>query len=170
VSLMYVVRHAASILALPTTVTVLVPLWIARGNVVEWATPAGVFATLAIGAGALCVAAGMGLFAWTLRLFFTKGRGTLAPWDPPTRLVVLGPYRYVRNPMITGVLLVLAGEALILRSAPHAWWAAIFCAMNLVYIPLAEEPGLERRFGEDYTLYRRNVPRLLPRLTPWTEE
>jgi protein-S-isoprenylcysteine O-methyltransferase Ste14 len=94
----------------------------------------------------------------------------LAPWDPPRRLVVRGPYRYVRNPMISGVVLVLFGEALVLLSRPHLWWALVFLGINAVYIPLVEEPMLADRFGGDYQEYRRNVPRLLPRLRPWTPE
>lgn len=78
-----------------------------------------------------------------------------------------GPYRYVRNPMISGVLLVLFGEALILLSRAHLMWALTFLAINAVYIPLLEEPLLASRFGSAYDEYRRNVPRLFPRLRPW---
>jgi protein-S-isoprenylcysteine O-methyltransferase Ste14 len=83
--------------------------------------------------------------------------------------VVRGPYRHVRNPMISGVLLVLLGEALVLRSRLHLTWACTFFAINAVYIPLLEEPDLEARFGESYREYRRHVPRLVPRLTPWNQ-
>jgi protein-S-isoprenylcysteine O-methyltransferase Ste14 len=54
-----------------------------------------------------------------------------------------------------------------LGSVPHLWWAAIFFAINAVYIPLLEEPMLAARFPESYDEYKRNVPRLLPRLRPW---
>ena len=56
---------------------------------------------------------------------------------------------------------------MILRSWPHAEWAGGFLLLNLVYIPLVEEPMLSARFGESYAAYRRNVPRFLPRLRPW---
>jgi len=69
--------------------------------------------------------------------------------------------------MISGVVLVLFGEALVLRSMPHAGWAAAFLVANLVYIPLLEEPVLEDRFGEPYREYCRNFPRFFPRLRPW---
>jgi protein-S-isoprenylcysteine O-methyltransferase Ste14 len=69
--------------------------------------------------------------------------------------------------MISGVLLVLVAEALLLRSRSHFVWASAFFAINAVYIPLLEEPDLEQRFGESYREYRRHVPRLLPRLRPW---
>ena len=78
-----------------------------------------------------------------------------------------GPYRFVRNPMISGVIFVLFGEALVLRSPAHGAWALAFLAANLVYIPLVEEPQLEQRFGEAYREYRRHVRRFLPRLRPW---
>ena len=68
--------------------------------------------------------AGFALWVWTVRLFARIGRGTLAPWDPTERLVVEGPYAHVRNPMITGVLAVLLGEALIFGSTAIAIWAA----------------------------------------------
>ena len=82
-------------------------------------------------------------------------------------LVVRGPYRYVRNPMISGVAFVLFGEAMMLRSVPHVGWALAFLVINLVFIPLFEEPGLEARFGEPYREYVRKVPRILPRLRTW---
>jgi len=81
---------------------------------------------------------------------------------------VRGPYRYVRNPMISGVVMFLLGEAAVLLSLPHAVWAAAFLALDCVYIPLLEEPQLARRFGESYREYARNVPRVRPRLRPWS--
>ena len=66
-------------------------------------------------AGALLAAAGLTMLAWTVTLFIRIGRGTLAPWDPTRKLVVRGPYAHVRNPMITGVLAILIGEALTVR-------------------------------------------------------
>jgi protein-S-isoprenylcysteine O-methyltransferase Ste14 len=160
-------RHLFAIAALPFAVTVLVPLWIARrfGGAVDLvADPLRVALQLAGGA---CLAIGLALFVASLRRFATEGQGTLAPWDPLRELVVRGPYRFVRNPMISGVVFVLFGEALVLASLPHAAWAAAFLALNLVYIPLVEEPGLERRFGASYREYRAHVRRILPRLRPW---
>ena len=81
--------------------------------------------------------------------------------------MVLGPYRHVRNPMISGVVFVLAGEAVLLGSPPLALWFAAVVVTNAVYLPLVEEPGLRCRFGEDYELYVANVPRWFPRLRPW---
>jgi len=118
--------------------------------------------------GVVVLALGFLLFVSSLRRFVTEGEGTLAPWDPPRRLVVRGPYRFVRNPMISGVILVLAGEAMVLASRPHGLWALTFFAINAIYIPLFEEPFLRQRFGDDYEEYCRHVPRMLPRATPWT--
>ena len=118
-------------------------------------------------AGLALIAAGLAMWAWTVRLFARVGRGTLAPWDPTRKLVVEGPYRHVRNPMISAVLGVLLGEAALLGSVGIAVWAAAFAAVNTVWFVLGEEPGLERRFGAEYRAYKRGVPRWLPRRTPW---
>jgi protein-S-isoprenylcysteine O-methyltransferase Ste14 len=120
-------------------------------------------AALPLLAGVALIGAGLLLFVRTVRLFATEGDGTLAPWDPPNKLVVRGPYRHMRHPMITGVLTVLLGEAALLGSWPILIWAAIFLAVNAVYLPLVEEPRLVRRFGEDYEAYMHEVPRWLPR-------
>jgi len=103
----------------------------------------------------------------TIRLFVTVGQGTLAPWNPTQRLVIRGVYRHVRSPMIAGVFFVLLGEAVLAVSLALLGWFVAFVVLNAVYIPLAEEPGLMKRFGEDYPAYKQNVPRWVPRLTPW---
>ena len=117
--------------------------------------------------GGALVCLGLTLMVATIRLFVTVGQGTLAPWNPPQRLVVQGVYRHVRNPMIAGVLFVLLGEAMLAASLPLFFWFVLFVIGNAVYIPLAEEPGLLERFGDSYLAYRRNVPRWIPRPTPW---
>lgn len=113
---------------------------------------------------------GLILLVATIRLFSQRGEGTLAPWDPPRHLVVQGVYRYVRNPMHTGVFFVLFGEGFLLRSVPVLVYAAAGVMLHLFYIPFSEERGLEKRFGEPYRVYKRNVPRWIPRLTPWQPE
>ena len=102
-----------------------------------------------------------------MSLFARVGQGTLAPWDPTRRLVAVGPYRHVRNPMISGVAGMLLGEALAFGSWVVAGWALAFVLVNHIYFVVSEEPGLARRFGESYATYRANVPRWLPRWTPW---
>lgn len=163
-------RHLIAIAVLPFTVAVLVPLWLARRTGATLAVGANVPRVALQGLGVVLLGIGLTLFVASLRRFVTEGEGTLAPWDPPRRLVVHGPYRYVRNPMISGVVLVLFGEALTLLSRPHLLWALTFLGMNAVVIPLVEEPGLVHRFGPAYREYCRHVPRLLPRLRPWDPE
>jgi protein-S-isoprenylcysteine O-methyltransferase Ste14 len=168
--MLWILRHVLAIAVLPFSVTVLIPLWLARRNatsLVIGASPSELGAQVA---GLALLTVGGLLFIASLHRFVTEGRGTLAPWDPPRRLAVRGPYRYVRNPMISGIVLVLFGEALVLLSRPHLVWALVFLGLNAVYIPLIEEPMLAERFGRDYEEYRRNVPRLVPRLRPWTPE
>ena len=162
-------RHLLAILLLPFVMVVLVPRWLTAGwTRVEPGWESGtVGAWLGRSAGAALFLAGFALFAWCVSLFARVGRGTLAPWDPTQRLVVMGPYRYVRNPMISGVLGMIAGEALFAGSRPVAWWAATFFVFNHVYFMASEEPGLEARFGQDYRDYKAAVPRWVPRLTPW---
>lgn len=162
-------RHLLAIAALPAMVTIVIPLWLARRNGTALALPTTGVQVVVQSVGAYLVVVGVFLFAWSLRRFAGDGDGTLAPWDPPRRLVVHGPYRYVRNPMISGVVFILFGEGLILRSPPHLTWAMIFLVSNAIYIPLFEEPGLRTRFGESYREYCRHVPRLIPRLHAWIQ-
>jgi protein-S-isoprenylcysteine O-methyltransferase Ste14 len=161
-------RHLVAILVLPFSAAVLIPAWLMRRNGISLTLASNLpdIGVQVIGLAVLSI--GALLFVASLRRFAAEGRGTLAPWDPPARLVVRGPYRYVRNPMISGVVLVLFGEALVLLSRPHLLWALTFLGINAVYIPLLEEPLLARRFGADYQEYCRHVPRLLPRPRPWT--
>jgi protein-S-isoprenylcysteine O-methyltransferase Ste14 len=152
---MRVLRHLAAIAILPGTVAVLIPALLLD----DAELAPGPLAVV----GAALMAAGLGMIAWTVALFAGVGQGTLAPWDPTSRLVVRGPYRYVRNPMISGVLALLLGEAALFGSpAVLAWWATVF-AINAVYFVAVEEPGLRDRFGADYEAYAARVPRWLPR-------
>jgi protein-S-isoprenylcysteine O-methyltransferase Ste14 len=162
------IRHLIAIAALPFTVTVLIPMWISARTGVQLAVGATAVNAAIQAAGIAALVPGLLLFAVSLHYFATQGRGTLAPWDPPRHLVVEGPYRYVRNPMISSVLFILFGESLILLSGPHAQWALLFLCINLVYIPLVEEPMLQSRFGDAYGEYRRHVRMFLPRVRPWT--
>jgi protein-S-isoprenylcysteine O-methyltransferase Ste14 len=150
---------------LPLTATVLVP-WalLARGD------PGSAWRSVSPasrGVGALLAAGGLGMLVWTVSLFARVGRGTLAPWDPTRHLIVAGPYARVRNPMITGVLCILVGEALVFGDSRLWSWAGLFFVINHVWFVLVEEPGLRRRFGDAYDEYRREVPRWIPRATPW---
>ncbi|HEX6371031.1 MAG TPA: isoprenylcysteine carboxylmethyltransferase family protein [Longimicrobium sp.] len=166
-----IIRHLIAILLLPFMVVVMVPRWLLGTDAAAmgWGGAPAVDG-LSRAAGAVVFAAGFALFAWCVLLFARVGQGTLAPWDPTQRLVAVGPYRHVRNPMISGVLLMLTGEALLWRSAALALWAGTFLLINHAYFLLSEEPGMERRFGDGYRVYRSHVPRWIPRLTAWPGE
>lgn len=114
--------------------------------------------------GVLGTAVGVGLLGACIWEFARSGRGTLAPVDPPDRLVVRGLYRYVRNPMYVSVTVILLSECLIIRSTPLLiYWSVWFVAVNLFVIGY-EEPTLRRRFGAGYEEYVRRVGRWIPRL------
>jgi protein-S-isoprenylcysteine O-methyltransferase Ste14 len=163
-----VLRHLLAILILPFMVVVVIPSWLLRAYAksdTSW--PTGAAHALGDVAGLVIFLAGFALFAWCLSLFARIGEGTLAPWDPTRRMVAVGPYRYVRNPMITGVVTMLAGEAAVRGSRVLAMWAATFIVFNYIFFIAFEEPDLARRFGEDYRRYKAAVPRWIPRRTPW---
>jgi protein-S-isoprenylcysteine O-methyltransferase Ste14 len=163
-------RHLLSILLLPFLVVVVVPflLLIAfSANDSRWIDSSSI-AWAARVVGAVILLLGFALFGWCVILFARVGQGTLAPWDPTRNLVAVGPYRHVRNPMISGVALMLFGQALSWGSMLLTLWAFAFVIINHVYFVLLEEPGLQARFGERYLAYKANVPRWVPRRTPWS--
>lgn len=159
-------RQLRAVAVLPGTATLFVPAAIVWSGGVGAVPPATRVALVITGAASVLL--GLALVVKTVRLFSEVGEGTLAPWDTTRKLVVRGIYRFVRNPMITGVMLVLLGEAALCASVGILVWLALFATVNAIYIPLSEEPRLARRFGEAYVEYKRNVPRWIPRLRPWT--
>jgi protein-S-isoprenylcysteine O-methyltransferase Ste14 len=168
-SMLIVLRHLLAVLVLPFVVVVVVPYRLLASNAgadTPWElAPPVVWVARATGlAVGIC---GLGLFIWCLSLFARVGRGTLAPWDPPREFVAVGPYRRVRNPMITSVVTMLAGQALIWGSRAIGEWALVFALFNHMYFVLIEEPGLAQRFGQGYLTYKANVPRWLPRRKAW---
>jgi protein-S-isoprenylcysteine O-methyltransferase Ste14 len=160
-------RHLLAIALLPFTVAVLAPIWIAQryGIALTLGVSAGALILQSVGVSLVCV--GLFLVIASVWRFATEGKGTLAPWDPPRLFVEHGLYQFVRNPMISGVIMLLLGEALTLRSFPNGVWALLFFVLNLFYIPLVEEPQLEKRFGDSYREYCRHVRRFIPHLRPW---
>lgn len=113
------------------------------------------------------VAAGAGVLLACIVNFARKGRGTLAPIDPPRNLVASGLYRHVRNPMYVGALALLAGQAMLFESRSVLLYAGFFWISTHLFVLAYEEPHLERTFGAGYEEYRAAVPRWLPRLRPW---
>lgn len=113
-------------------------------------------------AGMIVGAAGAALAIWCVLAFALLGRGTPAPFDPPQRLVVRGPYRYMRNPMYLGAAFALAGAALFYEAVVLWAYAAGFLLLMHLVVVWYEEPTLRRTFGEDYDEYCRQVRRWVP--------
>lgn len=155
-------KHLRDIILLPFTVTFIVPylLYNSKDGVIPHTL------TLKL-IGWLIAVAGSALFVYTVFLFKILGQGTLAPWEPTRKLIVEGPYRYCRNPMITGVFFMIVGEGLMLFSTNILAWAVAFFIINTLYFIFVEERSMMQRFGSDYLKYKKHVPRWLPRLTPF---
>ncbi len=113
-------------------------------------------------AGMIVAAAGATVAIWCILAFAFVGRGTPAPFDPPRRLVVRGPYRYVRNPMYLGAALALAGAALFYETGLLWAYAGGFLVLMHLFVVLYEEPTLRQTFGDDYEAYCRQVRRWWP--------
>jgi protein-S-isoprenylcysteine O-methyltransferase Ste14 len=163
-------RHLISVLIAPVTMTLLIPALIVNGNGVRMPDLGSPLVAGLVAVGGLLIAGGLGLLVWTVLLFDREGKGTLGVgkvMGEPVHLVVRGPYRHVRNPMITGVLCILLGEAAVAASGWLLLWFAIFFACIASAIRFWEEPHLARRYGNDYLVYRQNVPRWIPRISAW---
>jgi protein-S-isoprenylcysteine O-methyltransferase Ste14 len=161
-------RHVVSIFALPVTVVIIAPALLVSlfPFVILWRFQFSTAISLLI-AGISLMGIGLVLLYSTITLFIKKGEGTIAPWNPTRKLVTNGFYSHVRNPMHMGVFLILIGESIIIGSLPLILWTLLFIAGNLVYVPLVEEQKLTERFGDEYLIYKRNVPRWIPRLSSW---
>ncbi len=135
------------------------------GRLLSWT---GIVRPAAIGvpqvAGMVIGAVGAAVALWCIFTFATIGRGTPAPFDPPRRLVIRGPYRFVRNPMYIGAGLALASAALFYESLPLLGYAGLFLLATHVFVVLYEEPTLRRTFGQEYEAYCRQVGRWWPRV------
>ena len=126
----------------------------------------GVTGPLTIGApqvvGMVVGVAGAALAAWCVLIFALVGKGTPAPFDPPRRLVVRGPYRLVRNPMYIGAGLALAGAALFYQSSRFLVYVGLFFVASHLFVTRYEEPTLRQTFGTDYETYCQRVRRWRP--------
>ncbi len=114
--------------------------------------------------GAWLMINGVGLMGWCVYLFNVVGQGTPVPWEAPQRFVLSGPYRFVRNPMALGALMLLAGQALAFQSRTGGMYTLIAGCAAWALIRCVEEPQLRRRYGQNYADYCREVPRWMPRL------
>ena len=152
-------RALLALLMLPGVVGFLLPWWIAgsdpnRGH--GWPI-----------VGGLIAAVGLFVLLWCVRDFYVAGKGTLAPWDPPRHLVVVGLYRFARNPMYLGVLTLVLGWSVAAGSTRLALYCAVLAVGFHLRTIMYEEPRLTALFGPQWERYRAAVPRWLPRLTPW---
>lgn len=145
---------------LPITVVIVVPLYIERNILVKHN-----LTYLICGLVVICI--GLCIMAVTISTFIRIGKGTLAPWSPTRKLIIGGMYGYVRNPMIMGVLTVLTGESIAILSRNIFLWAVIFFILYNIFFVLYEGPDLEKKFGEEYREYKRNVRLWIPGLKPY---
>jgi protein-S-isoprenylcysteine O-methyltransferase Ste14 len=135
------------------------------GRLLSWASvaqPTRIGATYV--AGLILGTIGAAIALWCVFAFVLLGEGTPAPFDPPHRLVIAGPYRFVRNPMYIGAELALVGTALFYQS----WWlmgyATLFFLATHLFVLRYEEPALRRTFGAEYEAYCNRVNRWLPKV------
>lgn len=144
----------------PGTVTILVPYYLLSSRTTAPPLNLGILRYFGLLPG---VAGGLVYLrcAWD---FAIGGRGTPAPVDPPKDLVARGLYRYVRNPMYLGVMLVILGEALLFEARFLFEYALIVFIFFYLFVLVYEEPTLKRKFGESYESYCRSVPRWIPRI------
>jgi protein-S-isoprenylcysteine O-methyltransferase Ste14 len=115
-------------------------------------------------AGMVLGAVGAAVALWCIFTFAAIGKGTPAPFDPPRRLVIRGPYRFVRNPMYIGGGLALASAALFYGSWLLLVYAGLLFLATHLFVLSYEEPTLRRTFGPDYEAYCRQVHRWWPTL------
>ena len=156
---MLLLRSVFFTFLLPGTVTVLIPYWLISSR------SAGASSShrgLRYAGLPLIIIGAAGLL-WCVWEFFSAGRGTLAPVDPPKNLVIQGLYRYVRNPMYVSVVTILLGEAIFLMSRPILIEAGIFFVMANLFVAFYEEPALRQQFGDSYERYKQSVGRWIPR-------
>lgn len=147
----------------PLVLAGFVPWWITH-----WEFRAAFFGfELTRAIGPMLIIAGVPGVVDSFARFALQGLGTPAPIAPPQKLVVTGLYRYVRNPIYVGVAAVIFGQALLFGDWRLLWYAALLWLFFHVVVLVYEEPTLKQTFGAQYEDFRANVPRWVPRLTPW---
>src|SRR5688572_6851226 len=143
-------RAILAFLALPGVVAFAVPLLL-LWPVVREQPPHAI--------GAVPFAAGMALLVWAARDFLVRGKGTLAPWDPPRHLVISGPYRYSRNPMYVAVTLILIGWSIAYLSLTVAAYTVVLMLAFHLRVVIADEAFLATAYRDEWNRYRARVPR-----------
>ena len=152
---MLFLRALAALLVLPGTFAGIIPGLIVSAD--HW-RGAG------FSLGWIPLAFGVAILLWCVRDFYVAGKGTLAPWDPPRHLVVIGLYRFVRNPMYCGILLLLSGWALTAGSPLLGGYALLIAIAFQLRVVLYEEPRLRSQFPQTWPDYAATVPRWFPHL------
>lgn len=123
-----------------------------------WPLPSGPTWLIAV----LFIAVGAGVTAWS-GLHFLKVKGSPVPFNPPPELVTTGPYRFARNPMLTGVFLLLFGIGFAIKSLSLVvFFTPLYILANVWEIKEIEEPELVKRLGEEYVAYQRRTPMFIP--------
>ena len=151
------------LLLAPGTVAGLVPWWVTRWRMQPPLLGFSGFRVI----GAVMIAAGVAVVLDSFARFALQGLGTPAPILPTRHLVVSGLYRYVRNPMYVGVLAIILGQGLLFGDGRlFAYGVLLWLGVHISVVGY-EEPTLRGSFGTDYEAFRRNVPRWIPRLSPW---
>jgi protein-S-isoprenylcysteine O-methyltransferase Ste14 len=153
-----VVRTVVYLVIIVGLVAIFLPAEVLERSGVTRASPVRIIEI----AGATLTLAGVGLALWCAFTFAVLGRGTPLPFDPPRRLVIAGPYRWVRNPMAIGAGSALVGVGLFYKSLPFLIFAVLFVLGIHTFVVLYEEPTLRRAFGAEYLAYCRKVNRWLP--------
>jgi len=148
-------RSILFVFLIPGTVAGYIPFLILQSSVNQFRPGMSISGSLAAG----LIVLGASVLLRCVWDFFTAGRGTLAPFDPPRYLVVRGLYRFTRNPMYNGVMLLLMGEAWLFRSIALWKYAALVFVLFNAMVMAYEEPTLESQFGESFRMYKRAVPR-----------
>lgn len=156
-------RAILFVFLIPGTVAVYIPLRLLYESG-HLQMPGRSLATLA---AATLILAGAAVLLACVWEFFASGKGTLAPIDPPRRLVVTGLYRFTRNPMYNGVLAMLLGESWLFHSVSVLRYTAGFVVSVHLFVVLYEERKLRALFGESFNAYRAAVPRWGLTLTPY---
>jgi len=157
-------RSAVFVVVVPGTIAVLIPHvltdgWHRCGDL--FGLPGGWIA------GIVLIGLGAPVLLDAIYRFASDGLGTPAPTMPTKHLVIIGPHRYVRNPMYIAVALIIIGQAFVLGQPVLVWYAAFFIAVTAAFVRFYEQPTLLRQFGDDYIRYCRSVRAWIPRATPY---
>jgi len=154
---------ALFLVAVPGVLAGLVPWWITHWEL----RPPFLGLELTRAVGVVLIIAGVPELIGSFARFALQGLGTPAPIAPTRHLVVTGLYRYVRNPMYLAVAAIILGQGLLLADERLIVYAALFWISCHLFVVAYEEPTLRQTFGAEYEAYRANVPRWIPRRTPW---